>query len=234
MVVSQPVLAEASPETVANFVLLPHVSWETYESLLADYEDQAGPHFYYDNGVLEVKVLSVKHEKPNRTLANLVNVLAEEMGINLENLGSMTCKRDDLLKGFEPDTCFYIQNAEAIAGKDTIDLMTEPPPDLVIEVDITSGTLDKLALFFAFGVPEVWRYHRGRVSIYRFEKQGYVESKHSLALPILTAEAATQFVAEAAEMKSTAWLRYVRQWAREQLGTQKQAQDQQPENTDAD
>lgn len=220
MVASQAALAESPPESVANYVVLPHVSWETYESLLADYEDQAGPHFYYDNGLLEVKVLSARHERPNRTLANLVNVLAEEMGIDLENLGSMTCKRDDLLKGFEPDTCFYIQNVEAIAGKDTIDLRTDPPPDLVIEIDITSGSLDKLNLFSAFGIPEVWRYSNGRISIYKLDGESYVESEQSLALPMLTAEVATQFVAESAEMKSTAWLRHVRQWAQEQIAAQ--------------
>lgn len=217
MVASQTVLAQKIAETtVARCVLLRHVSWQTYESLLADYEDQAGPRFSYDNGMLEIKMPSVIHEKANRTLAQLVDVLAEELNIDLERLGSTTFKRKDLLKGFEPDSCFYIQNAGAIFGKDDLDLMVDPPPDLVIEADVTSESLNKFVLFSALGVPEVWRYDDGQVTMYQLEDGSYVETGQSLAFPLLTSEMATQFLSESLEMKSTAWFRRVREWAREQ------------------
>jgi len=221
MVASQTVLAEAPPtRAVGHSVVLEHVSWETYECLLADYDDQAGPRFTYDNGRLEIKMLSISHEEPNRTLAQLVEILAEESDLDLRRLGSTTFLRKDLLKGFEPDSCFYIQNADAITGKAKLDLKSDPPPDLVIEVDVTSGSMNKFPIFAALRVPEVWRYKNGQVMIYRLEGESYEEAEQSLALPLLTSEMATQFLAESLEMKSTVWLRHVREWAREQLQSQ--------------
>lgn len=136
------------------------------------------------------------------------------MNIDIERLGSTTFKRDDLLKGFEPDSCFYIQNAEAIAGKNSIDMAIDPPPDLVIEVDITSDSLDKFPIFAGVGVPEVWRYDQEKVTSHKLEGADYVEAEHSPTFPPLTSELATQFLEESAQMKSTVWLRRVREWAR--------------------
>lgn len=213
MVAPQRMLAR----TVDHCVVLKRISWETYERLLADRGDQPGVRFYYDNGMLEIKMPSAKHEKPNRILAQLVEVLAEEMSLDLEPLGSTTFKREDLLKSFEPDSCFYIKNAEAIAGKDELDLKVDPPPDLVIEVDVTSDSLNKFVIFSTVGIPEVWRCDEGQVTIYRLEGEHYVEAEQSLALPLLNAEMATLILAERLEMKSTVWLRRVREWAREKL-----------------
>jgi hypothetical protein len=110
--------------------------------------------------MLEIMVLSFRHETLNRTLVMLVETetLAEELDIDLINAGSTTCKRVDLARGFEPDTGFYSQRAGHIRSKDEIDLTVDPPPDLVIEIDITSPSLDKLPIYAAVGVPEVWLY----------------------------------------------------------------------------
>jgi len=218
MVAPQTMLFKDMTETpLARCVLLRHISWQTYENLVTDYENQTGPRFYYDNGMLEIKMPSVIHEKANRTLAQLVEVLAEEMNIDLERLGSTTFKRKDLLKGFEADSCFYIQNSAAIFGKQELDLTIDPPPDLVIEADVTSESLDKFAIFSAMGVSEAWRYDDGQVVIYQLESNSYAEVERSLAFPSLSSEMATSFLTESLEMKSTAWLRRVRDWAREQL-----------------
>lgn len=128
---------------VGQTVILHGVSWKTYESLLADHTDRSVPRFAYDQGELEIVSPSPKHEKLNRGLALLVEVVAEEFGIDVYDLGSTTFKREDLERGFEPDSCFYVQNEERVRGKDRIDLETDPPPDLVIEIDITSPSLDK-------------------------------------------------------------------------------------------
>jgi Uma2 family endonuclease len=194
-------------------VILKGVSWETYERLLAEHEEQSGTRFTYDSGMLEIMVLSARHEKPNRTLALLVEVLAEEMHLDVERFGSTTFKRPDLYKGFEPDSCFYIQHLDAISGKEEIDLTMDPPPDLVIEVDITRPLLDKLPLYAAVGVPEVWRYDGERVSILRPAEAQYVEAAHSPALPPLTSAVATRFLRDSTQMRSTVWLRRVREWA---------------------
>src|SRR5262245_419860 len=204
----------APQKTIDQFVVLRNVSWETFERLLADHEDSAGVRLYYDNGMLEIKAPSAKHEEPNRTLAQLIEVLAEEMNLDLRRLGSTTFKRYDLLKGFEPDSSFYIHNVESIAGKATIDLIIDPPPDIVIEVDITSDSLDKFPIFAGLGIPEVWHYDDEMVTIYKLQGDHYVKAKYSPTFPLLTSELATQFLEESAQMKSTVWLRRVREWAR--------------------
>lgn len=201
-------------------IILENISWETYQGLLADHSESAGPRFTYDNGMLELMILSRKHEQPNRALASLVEVLAEEFDIDILPLGSTTFRREDLLKGFEPDSCFYIQNLAAVENKDEIDLSVDPPPDLVIEVDNTNPSLPRFPIFAAVGVPEVWRYDGGRVSILRLAAGEYVEAEHSPALPPLTSDAATRFVTDNKRMRRTAWLRGVRAWARAQIGGQ--------------
>jgi Uma2 family endonuclease len=195
-------------------VILRGISWETYERLLAEHLEESGIHFTYDCGALEIMVLSARHERPNRVLATLVEVLAEEMGVDLERLGSVTLKRADLLKGFEADSCFYIQRVSAIAGRDEIELGTDPPPDLVIEVDITSPSLQKLPIFAAVGIPEVWRYDGRAVTILRLEGDHYAEAGRSSAFPVATGQALTRLVTESREVRSTKWLRRVRDWIR--------------------
>ncbi|MGH7964377.1 MAG: Uma2 family endonuclease [Candidatus Binatia bacterium] len=214
---TQPMQSEArrvSPAETEQRVILYGVSWETYERLLAEHEESSGTHFTYDQGRLEIMVLSAKHEKPSRVLALLVEVLAEEMGIDVEDLGSTTFKRKDLGRGFEPDSCFYVQNAERVRGKDNIDLTTDPPPDLLIEIDITSPSLNKQPLFAALGIPEVWRYDGTRVMIVKLEAGEYVETPESIALPGVTSEALSHLLAAGIHEKRTAWLRQVREWAR--------------------
>jgi Uma2 family endonuclease len=195
-------------------VILRGVSWQTYERLLAEHVEQSGIRFTYSDGILEIMVLSGRHEKPNRTLALLVEVLAEELQMDVERFGSTTFKRADLSKGFEPDSCFYIQHLGAIHGQEEIDLTLDPPPDLVIEIDITSPSLNKLPLYAAVGVPEVWRYDGEHVFILRLEGQQYREAPHSAAFPLLTSAMATRLLMDSTQMRSTVWLRQLRDWVR--------------------
>lgn len=195
-------------------VILHNVSWETYEQLLSNYAESSNPRFAYDRGVLEIMILSAKHEEPNRALSLLVEVVAEEFGINVRNLGSTTFKREDLEKGFEPDSCFYIRNAGAIKGKDEVDLTVDPPPDLVIEIDITHPSLNKLPIYASMGVPEIWRYDGEKLSILELRGGSYVGVDESAALPRLTVEVLTRFVQESRTMERLEWLRRVRAWAR--------------------
>jgi Uma2 family endonuclease len=203
----------SSPE---RLVILDNVSWETYERLITEHGERCGTRFTYDEGVLQIMVVSSRHEEPNRTLAMIVEVLAEELNIDLRRLGSMTFKRKDLLKGFEPDSCFYIQHADDIMGRADIKLPVDPPPDLIIEVDITRESLNRFPIFAAVGIPEVWRFDGARVIFYRLDSDAYIETSHSLALTSLDSDAATDFLTQSQTMKSTAWLRKVREWARAQ------------------
>jgi Uma2 family endonuclease len=191
-----------------------NVSWETYESLLADHLDCSSPRFTYDCGVLEIMSPSSEHEKINRCIALLVDVLAEELDLDVENLGSTTFRREDLKRGFEPDSCFYIQNVERVRGKKKIDLTIDPPPDLVIEIDITSESLNKLPIYAKLGVPEIWRYQSARLIILTLADNSYSESDESLVLPGVTGQAIFSFVADSQSLKRPEWLKNLRAWAR--------------------
>lgn len=199
-----------------RLVILDRVSWETYERLLTEHGERNGTRFTYDGGVLEIMVVSSRHEMPNRTLAALVEVLAEEWSFDIARLGSTTIKREDLQKGFEPDSCFYIQRADEIRGKEDLDFGEDPAPDLTIEVDIPRESLNRFPIFAAVGIPEVWRFDGTRVSFFQLDSGRYVENEHSLAFPALRCEVATEFLNKSQKLKSTVWLREVRDWARAQ------------------
>lgn len=195
-------------------IVLRNVSWATYESLLADHLDASSPRFTFDQGWLEIMSPSSEHEELSHVITLLVNVLAEEMNIDVRGFGSTTFRRADLARGFEPDSCFYIQNVERISGKSKLDLANDPPPDLVIEIDITSPSINKLPLYAQVGVPEVWRYESARLIILKLAGDSYVESDASLALSGVTSRAIFSLVEDSKSMKRPAWLKKVRAWAR--------------------
>ena len=137
--------------------LLQNVSWETYECLLADHTDASSPRFTFDRGALEIMSPSSEHEEYKLALTMMVEMLAEGLGMDIRSLGSTTFKRSELERGFEADACFYIQSADRVEGKIRIDPAVDPAPDLVIEIEITAPALNKLPVYAAFRVPEVWR-----------------------------------------------------------------------------
>jgi Uma2 family endonuclease len=200
-------------------VILHNTSWGTYERLIEERGDNSAPRFTYDRGELEIMSPSPEHEKFNRRIAQLVLAVAEELNIEAEDLGSTTFRREDLERGFEPDSCFYIQNEEQVRGKDRIDLAVDPPPDLVIEIDITSPSFSKLPIYAQIGVPEVWRYDGERMTILVLEGSDYAERTESIVLPPVTSNVLTDFVEKSKSMKRTAWLEVVREWARENTGS---------------
>lgn len=195
-------------------VVLRDISWDFYERLLGELGDSPGTRVTYDNGLLQIMVISAAHDNPNRTLASIVEVVAAEAGVDACHLGSTTFQRPDLLKGFEPDSCFYFQHAADVRDKDDIDLLEDPPPELVIEVDVTSSSLDRFPIFAAVGVAEVWRYAGGAVTIYALRDGAYREVANSLALPLLTAEAITRFAASYRRTKWPLWVHSLREWVR--------------------
>jgi len=207
----------AEPAAPAEKIILHDVWWETYEQLLANYNERQSPRFAYDDGTLEIMILSAKHEEPSHTTALLIEVLAEEFGINVRGLGSTTFRRKQLKKGFEPDSCFYIQNAERIKGKEEIDLEVDPPPDLTVEIDITSPSLNRFSIYAAIGIPEIWRYDSARVTFYRLLDGTYAETEESAALPHVTSQIVTQFLQESRTLERLHWLRRVRAWARTKM-----------------
>lgn len=206
---------QTKPVAQDQRIVLHNISWETYEHLLADHENASAPRFTYDRGDLEIMSPMRQHEKINRALASLVEVVGEELEIDFDNSGSTTFKRRDLDRGFEPDSCFYFKNEPAIRDKRSIDLATDPPPDLVIKIDITHSSIDKHNLFAALGVPEVWRYDGEQVVILFLDGDEYISSDRSLALPRVTAADVNHLISVLGASSRMAWLRRVRSWARE-------------------
>jgi Uma2 family endonuclease len=195
-------------------VVLHNIGWNTYERLLADHENNSAPRFTYDRGELEIMSPSPEHEAYSRSIALLVELLAAELGIDVYNLGSTTLKREDLERGFEPDSCFYIENEERVRGKARIDLAVDPPPDLVIEIDITSPSFSKLPIYAQIGVPEFWRYDGERLKILVLEGSEYAETAESTVVPPVTSNVLSNFMKKSTTTKRTVWLEAVREWAR--------------------
>ena len=197
-------------------MLLRGVSWGTYERLLDEHNESAGPRFTYDDGNLEIMTLSIEHEDPNRTLASLVEFILCEWDVDFLSAGSNTFKSASLKKGFEPDTSFYIEQVERIRGKKRLDLAVDPPPELVIEIEVTEPLLPRLPIFAAMRVPEIWVSESDTVRILRLDRGRYREVKRSAALSPLSAEIITDFLQRRLEMKRPAWARAVREWAQAQ------------------
>ena len=195
-------------------LILENISWDTYERLLGEHQNNSGTRFTYSQGKLEIMVLSARHEKYKDLLTLLVNVVAEQMGVDIISFGSTTFRRQDLERGFEPDACFYIQKADQVSDKDELDLNVDPPPDLIIEVDISNSSLDKLPVFAASGVSEVWRYDGKRLTILHLSKGGYNETQKSVAFPQVTRQILDELIIAGQTLKRLAWLKQVRERTR--------------------
>jgi Uma2 family endonuclease len=198
-------------------VLLENISWQTYQSLLKDFEQQPAMRLTYDQGRLEIKMPLDPHESYKKLLGRLVEALTEELGIEVRSLGSRTCDRKDLARGLEPDQCYYIQNEQAVWDKAQIDLAVDPPPDLAIEIDMSSSSLNRLSIYADLGVPEVWRYDGAALTIYRLEAQTYQPCDRSFAFPQLMASDLERFLELKKTTRENALIRLFREWIRGNL-----------------
>lgn len=196
-------------------VILHDVSWATYERLLIEHQAGNTTRCNYDQGLLEIITLSQEHEKLKQTLSTLVEILAAELELDNAGAGATTFRRGDLARGFEPDACFYFAQAELIRQKRAIDLTTEPPPELVVEIDITSPALDKFPIFAALGVAEVWRYDGAQVGLFRRGAGTYEAIGESVVLPGLGGALIKQLLGASQTMKRHEWLRSIRQAAQQ-------------------
>src|SRR6266542_4229854 len=200
----------ATPRSPADRVIIEDVSWETYAAFLKDLEHRSSPRLSFDQGVLEIVTPHLEHESVNRVLATIVEIALEEFDIDFENAGSTTLKREALKRGCEPDSSFYIQHIESVRHRARVDMDVDPPPDLLIEVDLTKDSHDKLPLYAALCVPEVWRYE-DTLEIWILDQGRYTRSHMSLALPALTEDMVTHLVQSRRTMRRPAWVRQIRE-----------------------
>ena len=193
-------------------LILNDVSWEEYEQLLEDRGDNAAVRVCYDQGRLKVVSPTSGHEGFGRGISRLGHVLADALNLVVEDFGSTTYKQQWLQQGAEPDTCFHVQNAARIIGVGRIDLAKDPPPDVVVEIDISHDSLEKFAIYAGMGVPEFWRYDGNQAHIYLLLEREYQEVSASRAFPVLTSEALTIFLAQTKTEGQTAALSTFRKW----------------------
>jgi Uma2 family endonuclease len=169
------------------------ISWSAYEQILTALGDRRCSRLIYNQGTLEITMPSREHETAVRMIELFIRILIEELNLEMITLGSTTLNRPDIEKGAEPDNCFYIQNQPQVAGK-KIDLTQGPPPDLIVEVDITHTDINKLSLYASIGVPEFWRYDGRILRIYQLVENQYIEVEDSIALSRNVKELLNQFL----------------------------------------
>jgi Uma2 family endonuclease len=197
-------------------IILPRVPWAEFEFVAAALGDRRDVRLSYHRGRLEITMPSPEHEEYADLIQDLTRSLVRELGLRLESRGTALLKRELRETGAQPDGCFYIQNAEKTIGKRTLDLSIDPPPDVVVEVDLSSPSLTKFPIYAALGVPEIWRYDGEFFEIHYLVGQEYVEAPASLAFPFLTADVMAEMIEQSKLTGQDEALDHFVQWVQQQ------------------
>jgi Uma2 family endonuclease len=192
------------------------VSWDEYECLLEQVGEASHLRISFDNGALQVMTLSDQHERYASFLKGVITVIQLRLRISIASFGSMTMRKPQQRKGLEADACFYVQNEHRIGRRLRLDLRTDPPPDIAVEVDVHHNSMNKLGTYAALGVPELWRFDGKALTIYLLDENSYRESETSLALPFLTSRVLTDAVLRLNTDGETAALVAFDKWLQEQ------------------
>jgi Uma2 family endonuclease len=166
-----------------NKVLLTNVKWANFEDILEDLGEERATRIAYENLTLEIMTPLPEQERSKEVISDLLKALLEELEREFITLGSTTFKNELMTAGIEPDNCFYIEHEASVRNKERLDFSVEPPPDLVLEIDVTSRTHP--SIYEALGVPELWRFEKGKLKIYVLENGKYVEWDKSKIFPDL-------------------------------------------------
>ena len=197
-------------------VMLDNVSWQEFETVLEELGENRNSRIAYDRGKLEIMTPLPEHEVNKVYLSNFVEILLEELDIEFCPLGSTTFKNKLMLKVIEPDSCFYIQNEALVRGKNRLDLTVDPPPDLALEVDITNRSHPEI--YQSLGVPELWRYERGKLQILLLVDGKYSESESSANFPSFSLlEVIPQYLTQCRTEGRNKGIKAFRRWVRQQL-----------------
>jgi Uma2 family endonuclease len=197
-------------------IYLHDVSWAELEQILLDLGEKRVTRIAYYAGELEIRMPLPEHERIKVLISNLLVVLLEELDLPWESLGSSTFKNSRMKTGIEPDDCFYLTNCQAIIGKKRLDLDIDPPPDLAIEVDLTSPT--QFSAYEALAVPEIWRYQQGKLVIFILTEGHYLESTVSSLFSSLPVQAGISSILERSnEILTSEARKEFRQWVRQNI-----------------
>jgi Uma2 family endonuclease len=197
-------------------ILLDNISWATYEALLEEMGERQ-IRLTYDDGSLEIMALSFGHEKYGSWIGRLIEMLSYELEIPICCGGSTTLKRKLKKKGLEPDECYWIQNEAKMNFKDEFDAKSDPPPDLAVEIDKTHSSLDRMPIYAALGVPEVWRFNGKKLLVYRLVEGSYEKADQSGVLPFLPLEKFAGFILKRKETREFELLQSFVSWVRKSV-----------------
>jgi len=197
-------------------MLLKDISWQQLEKILEEMGERRAARISYSDGWLEIMVPLPEHEKDKELIGDLVKLLLDKLEIDFEPFGSTTLKNERMRQAVEPDTSFYIQNQAAVIGKNRIDLNIDPPPDLAIEIDITSRTtFDNYQIL---GVPELWRYQQQGLEIFLLQSEKYIKSSSSPNFPnIPIIELVNEYVQQCLTIGRSQAMRNFRSWVKDNL-----------------
>ncbi len=194
-------------------VQLENISWMDFEAILAELGERRATRIAYSDGILEIMAPLPEHETAKVFIGDFVKILLDDMSIEWISLGSTTFKQQLMAVGIEPDDCFYIHNCARMVGRERLDLAVDPPPDLAIEVDLTSRT--QISAYEALKVPEVWCYHRGNLQISVLQDGLYADSLVSPTFPNFPLlEIIPQFVKRGQIEAMSSVRRAFQQWVR--------------------
>lgn len=198
----------------ADRIVLHNISWQQFENLLVDLGESRAARVAYDDGTLEILTPLPEHEYYKEVIGDSIKEIAEVLDQDYESLGSTTWKREIKKAGVEPDNCFYFQNEPKIRGKLEYDLNQDPPPDLALEIDVTSKSLSRFSIYVRLGVPEIWCYDSGELKIYQLHNEGYIEVETSSIFPTLPIQELPALIEQYRPQGRRAIRRAVREWAR--------------------
>jgi Uma2 family endonuclease len=198
-------------------LLLRDVSWAEFEAILAELGNHRGTRIAYDKGVLEIVAPLPEHDYFKETISDAVKDICEVLDLDYESYGSTTWRKQAEQVGLEPDNCFYVQHAAQVRGKLVFDLSQDPPPDLALEIDLTSRSLNRLPIYMRLGVSEIWCYDTGALSVYRLQNDGYVQAEQSRVFPSLRIQELPGVIAAYRDQGRLALRRAIREWVKGQL-----------------
>jgi len=211
--------ATATAPQTCEILHLSNIDWKTYTRLLYIFAEKPGVRLAFDNGELEIMSPLLKHDKDGSFLAVLVGVLTEEMGLPISRGGSTTLRRRRSERGIEPDECYWIANAHRMKGKRVLDLRRDPPPDLAIEVDVTHSSLDRMAIYAALGVQELWRLEGDELTFHVLVDGEYCASEFSRSFPLIAPADLLGYLQRARRSSNeNPVIRAFRKWLKRRLG----------------
>jgi len=204
-----------SPPVGEKRVVFYHLNWQSYQQILQALGESRSARLTYDRGILEITMPLEDHEFAAELIGRFIYFLVSELGQRIKSMRSTTIEREDLNRSPEPDNAFYIKNQPQVAGR-TVNFQEDPPPDLVVEVDITHTDIDKLSLYAALGVPEFWRFNGKEWRIYQLQDGSYQEQEVSPTFPFVPKDKLYEFLILARQDEIEAE-QVLRTWVKEQM-----------------